>query len=89
MTRKNKIILVVTAALCGALARMTNGRPMQYRMARPVAIAAAVDNAAADAAIAYAIQKGWLIGDGEPPHSVCPTHDGCIRSAASRRPVRP
>ena len=76
-------------ALCGALARMTNGRLMQYRMARPVAIAAAVDNAAADAAIAYAIQKGWLIGDGEPPHSVCLTHDGCIRSAASRRPVRP
>jgi hypothetical protein len=76
-------------ALCGALARMTTGRPMQYRMARPVAIAAAMDDAAADAAVAYAIQKGWLIGDGEPPHSVCVTDGGCIRSAASRRPARP
>ena len=43
-------------ALCGALARMTNGGRMQYRMARPIAITAAVDDAAADAAIAYAIQ---------------------------------
>ena len=58
-------------------------------MARPIAIAATVDDAAADAAIAYAIQKGWLIDHGEPPHSVCLTDDGRIRSAASRRPARP
>jgi hypothetical protein len=38
----------------------------------------------ADAAgIAYAIKKGWLIGVGEPPHSVCLTEAG--RSLVDRR----
>jgi hypothetical protein len=42
-----------------------------------------VDDAAADAAIAYAIRKGWLIGDGEPPHVFASR-----MTAASRRLLR-
>ena len=45
----------------------------------------ALDYETADAAIVYAIQKGWLIGEGEPPHSVCLTDEGRILSATSRR----
>jgi hypothetical protein len=59
-------------ALCVELARQTGKRPMQYRMVRRIARSVAFDYETADAAIAYAIQKGWLIGEGEPPHSVLP-----------------
>jgi hypothetical protein len=45
----------------------------------------ALDHKTADAAITYAIQKGWLIGEGEPPHSVCLTDDGRSLTAASSR----
>jgi hypothetical protein len=47
-------------SLCVELARVTGNRPMQYRMVRPIVIAAGLDDAAADAAIAYAVEKGWL-----------------------------
>jgi hypothetical protein len=36
-----------------------------------------------EAGVAYAIQKGWLLGEGEPPHSVCLTEAG--RSLVDRR----
>jgi hypothetical protein len=58
---------------------------MQWRMVRLLARSVALDYETADAAIAYAIQKGWLIGEGEPPHSVCLTDDGRSLSAISRR----
>jgi hypothetical protein len=61
-------------ALCVELVRVTGGRPMQWHMVAPIVIAAALDDA--DAAIAYAIGQGWLIGEGNPPHSVCLTDDG-------------
>jgi predicted transcriptional regulator len=54
-------------------------------MARSIARAVALDYETADAAIDYAIQKGWLNGEGEPPHSVCLTDDGRRLSAISRR----
>ena len=50
-------------ALCVELARVTGNRPMQYRMVRPIVIAAGLDDADADAAIAYAVEKGWLTTD--------------------------
>jgi hypothetical protein len=68
-------------ALCVELARVTGNRPMQYRMVQPIVIAAGLDDAAADAAIAYAVEKGWLTTDvsedesGAPP-SICLTNDG-------------
>jgi hypothetical protein len=56
---------------------------MQWRMVRSIARSVAFDYATADAAITYAIQKGWLIGEGEPPHSVCLTDAG--RALVDRR----
>jgi hypothetical protein len=54
-------------ALCVELARATGGRPMQYQMVRLIARCVAIDYETADEAIAYAVQKGWLIKEGEPP----------------------
>jgi hypothetical protein len=56
---------------------------MQWRRVRLTARSVAFDYETADAAINYAIQKGWLIGEGEPPHSVCLTEAG--RSLIDRR----
>jgi hypothetical protein len=66
-------------ALCVELARVTGYWPMQYRMVRPIVKAVGLDDGAADAAIAYAVEKGWLITDvaeDEPPHSICLTDAG-------------
>jgi len=62
-------------ALCVELARVTAGRPLQWRMARLIATAAGLDDAAAYTAIAHAIRKGWLIYEGDPPH-ICLTDQG-------------
>jgi hypothetical protein len=53
-------------------------------MVRLMARVLALDSETADAAITYAIQKGWLIGQGEPPHSICLTDEGRKRKAARR-----
>jgi hypothetical protein len=54
-------------ALRVELARVTDNRPMQYRMVSPIAQAAGLDDATADVAIAYAVERGWLLGEGDPP----------------------
>ena len=64
-------------ALCIELARVTENRPLQYRMVAPIAQSIGLDAAAADAAVALAIEQRWLIRTGEPPHSVCLTDAGC------------
>src|SRR5207302_8470330 len=40
-------------AVCIELARATGNRPMQYRMVRPIVMAAGLDDAAAEAALAH------------------------------------
>jgi hypothetical protein len=62
-------------ALCVELARVTAGRPLQWRMARLIVTAAGLDDAAAYTAIAHAIRKGWIIYEGDPPH-ICLTDQG-------------
>jgi hypothetical protein len=57
-------------------------------MVRLIARSVELDETA-DAAIVYVIQKGWLIGEGELPHSVCLTDEGRILSATSRRRALP
>jgi hypothetical protein len=59
-------------------------------MVRPTVIAAGMDDAAADAAIAYAVEKGWLTtdlaeDDPGPAHSICLTDDGRTLAATSKR----
>jgi hypothetical protein len=76
----------VPRALCVELARVTDNRPMQWRMVRSIGTAAGLDDAAADAAIAYAIDREWLIGEGQPAHSICLIEGG--RTVTSERRPR-
>lgn len=75
MTRASHIVRRARA-LCAELARVTGGRPMQYRMVAPVAQSIGLDAADAEDAVALAIEQKWLLGTGEPPHSVCLTDEG-------------
>jgi hypothetical protein len=43
-------------ALCAALARVTDSRPMQYRIAQIIAQAVGRDEATAEVAIVYAVK---------------------------------
>jgi triosephosphate isomerase len=45
-------------------------------MVAPIAQSIGFDAAAAEAAVALAIEQRWLIGTGKPPHSVCLTDEG-------------
>jgi len=76
-------------AVCIELARATGNRPMQYRMVRPIILAAGLDDAAADAAIPYAVDKGWLVTDiaeEGPPHGICLTDAGSpVANVVGRR----
>ena len=77
-------------ALCVELARVTDNRPLQYRIVQPIVIAAGLDYAAADAAIAYAVEKGWLTtavseDETDPALSICLTQEGRILSATLKR----
>ena len=74
-------------ALCIELACVTADGPMEYRMVRLIARLNTIDYETADAAIVFAIQEGWLISEGEPPHSVCLTNEG--RAATTRAKRRP
>jgi hypothetical protein len=44
-------------------------------MVAPIAQSIGFDTAA-EAAVALAMEQRWLIGTGEPPHSVCLTDEG-------------
>ena len=55
---------------------MTGNRPMQYRIAQIIAQAVGRDEATAKVAIVYAVEKGGLIAEGNPPHSLCLTDEG-------------
>jgi hypothetical protein len=39
------------------------------------------DEATADMAIAYAVERDWLIAAGNPPRSICLTDDGRVMAA--------
>jgi hypothetical protein len=65
-------------ALCVELARVTGGRPMLWRMAQTMGDAIGIDEAAADVAIVYAVERDWLIADGNPLHSICLTDAGRV-----------
>jgi hypothetical protein len=68
-------------ALCVELARVTDGRPLQWRMVRLIGPAVGQDEATADMAIAYAVERDWLIAAGNPPHSICLTDAGRVWAA--------
>jgi hypothetical protein len=68
-------------ALCVELALVTDGRPLQWQMVRLIGPTVGQDEAAVDAAIAYAVERNWLIAAGNPPHSICLTDAGRVWTA--------
>jgi hypothetical protein len=84
-TKQTSLVEKRARTVCAGLARATDRRPMQWWKAKIMARSVAFDHETADAAIVYAIQKGWLIGVGELPHSVRLTDDGRTASAPGRR----
>ena len=67
-------------ALCVELARVTEG-PVQWRPVDSIMAGTAVDDAAADDAIAFAVGQDWLLTEGQPPHSICLTESGRVMVA--------
>ena len=70
-------------ALCVELARVTGARVMQWRTVEPIATGAGLDDAGA--AIAFAVERDWLLTEGEPPHSISLTDGGRVMVAKLKR----
>ena len=63
------------------LARVTGNQPLQYRLVAPIASAAGLTDLEAEAAVVDAIGRGWLLTDGEAPHSIALTPGGRAMAA--------
>ena len=50
--------------------RVTRGRPKCWVSVHEIAQRLGLDDQIVDPAVQFAIDRGWLIGDGYPPHSV-------------------
>lgn len=50
--------------------RLARGRPCHWVPVHDIAHRLGLDDEASDAAIRRAIQRGWFVGDSDPPHSV-------------------
>jgi hypothetical protein len=58
------------AAVRDDVLRVTRGRPMHWVAVHEIAQRLGLKNDVIETAVHLAIAKGWLVGDGEPPHSV-------------------
>jgi hypothetical protein len=52
------------------IARVTGGRSVQWVTIHDIAHRLGLDDDVADAAVRQAVEHGWVVADGEPPHSV-------------------
>jgi hypothetical protein len=52
------------------VARVTRGRACHWVSVHDIAQRLGLGDEASDAAVRCAIEQGWFIADGEPPHSV-------------------
>ena len=84
MARKSEVERQARA-LCVEQARVTGGKVMQWRTVEPIATGAGLDDAAASQAIAYAVERDWLLTEGKPPHSICLTDGGRVMAASLKR----
>ena len=50
--------------------RVSRGRPCHWVTVHEVAQRLGLDDEAAEAAVRRALEQGWFVADGEPPHSV-------------------
>src|SRR5260370_25148184 len=55
---------------------VTAGRPVRWVTLQQVARRLKVHHSSAAAAVRVAVDGGWLIAEGSPPHSVCRTEIG-------------
>lgn len=60
----------IAVAIRDDVLRVTRGRPTLWVQVDDVAHRLGLDHAVAAAAVQWAIDSGWFVGDGEPPHSV-------------------
>ena len=50
--------------------RVTRGRPKYWVSVHEIAQRLGLNDDVVDAAVQSAIERGWFVGDGHPPHSV-------------------
>jgi hypothetical protein len=60
----------VAIAIRDDVVRVTRGRPNCWVSVHEIAQRLGLDDQVVDQAVHLAIDRGWLIGDGYPPHSV-------------------
>lgn len=52
------------------LERVAGGRPCHWVAVHDIAQRLGLDDYASDAGVRRAIERGWFVADGDPPHSV-------------------
>ncbi len=52
------------------IVRVTGGRPMRWVTVHDIAHRLGLDDDVVEVAVQRAIDRGWFVGDGDPPHSV-------------------
>ena len=52
------------------LVRVAGGRPCHWVAVHDIAQRLGLDDDSSDAAVRRAIDQGWFVADGDPPHSV-------------------
>jgi hypothetical protein len=57
-------------AIRADIVRVTRGRPTHWVVVHDIAQRLGLDEEVVEAAVQHAIDLGWFVGDGNPPHSV-------------------
>jgi hypothetical protein len=50
--------------------------PVRWVTVQQIARRLSIHHSSALAAVRLAVDRGWLIAEGSPPHSICRTHSG-------------
>ena len=55
---------------------VTTKAPVRWMTVQQIARRLSIHHSSAIAAVRLAVDRGWLIAEGSPPHSICRTHSG-------------
>jgi hypothetical protein len=55
---------------------LTTKAPVRWVTVQQIARRLKIHHSSAIAAVRLAVDRGWLIAEGSPPHSICRTHSG-------------
>jgi hypothetical protein len=55
---------------------VTAERTVRWVTVQQIARRLSIHHSSATAAVRLAVDRGWLIAEGSPPHSICRTHSG-------------